>query len=465
MPESAPRTNQCNPSFHQPPFSMSAIIQRGDSGTAASSMAGSPHWHRHHQYMLMPAANPHPSINGPSYGLHSASTSATPCGFAHSTSAAVSGLHSPQYFQQPGTSNHHMANPFHASATTPSKTPGCPQAELAAHHPFTPSPFIQQHHIHQSAFQKPHTYCPSLVTLFHQEAMPLPAATPTQPVPSSHQQPIGICRQHKRWTTTMIAQQQDGVGGQTSQSPQQHKQQQPQQQHLIQRPDVLRVQQMQHMQKKGCYGRMAQQCMNNQSIMPPMSSSYQMMAPQSHLHSGSTVGRTFGGLDPNIQPIFALNGHEGLSAGQNTLLHHPQQRLGMYVNSMNQENFAQLPQQTAWTPPEASTVLSIAQWAVPEAGAGAETADAKKAFQMNNTRPADEKETASSRLRDLERAIPSLDSARVSTRFQKLLSRLKARGVDLQETLQQHRRKYKMLDDGETARTERSPLDSPYAGH
>ncbi|XP_049513318.1 uncharacterized protein LOC125940790 [Dermacentor silvarum] len=43
-------------------------------------------------------------------------------------------------------------------------------------------------------------------------------------------------------------------------------------------------------------------------------------------------------------------------------------------------------------------------------------------------------ETASSRLRDLERAIPSLDTARLSTRFQKLLNRLKARGVDLQKS-------------------------------
>ncbi|XP_065289755.1 NLR family CARD domain-containing protein 3-like isoform X2 [Dermacentor albipictus] len=42
-------------------------------------------------------------------------------------------------------------------------------------------------------------------------------------------------------------------------------------------------------------------------------------------------------------------------------------------------------------------------------------------------------ESASSNLRDLECAIPSLDSVRLSTRFQQLLNRLKVRGVDLHE--------------------------------
>lgn len=133
-------------------------------------------------------------------------------------------------------------------------------------------------------------------------------------------------------------------------------------------------QQQQTQQQKGSYGSMAQQHvqstssqrMNHQSMMPPMSSSSQMMAPQSHLNSIAS-----GGLDANIQPIFELYGHDPLAAVQNSQLHHQQPTFDMSANSVNQQGFAQLQQQTTWIPPEASTEVSKAKWAKPEAGAEA----------------------------------------------------------------------------------------------
>lgn len=107
--------------------------------------------------------------------------------------------------------------------------------------------------------------------------------------------------------------------------------------------------------------------MNHQSMMPPMSSSSQMMAPQSHLHNSIASS----GLDANIQPIFELYGHDPLAAVQNSQLHHQQPRFDMSANSGNQQGFAQLQQQTTWIPPEASSEVSKAKWAKPEAGAEA----------------------------------------------------------------------------------------------
>ncbi|KAH7974229.1 hypothetical protein HPB49_012304 [Dermacentor silvarum] len=120
MPGSAPLnpSTATNPWFHQSAFSM-ADLHSGASGTASSSMAGSPYW-LPHQYTATPTADPHQSRYGTSNDLYSASTSATPWWFGHGTSAAGSGLHSSQYFQQHMARNDHMSNPFQALRATSS---------------------------------------------------------------------------------------------------------------------------------------------------------------------------------------------------------------------------------------------------------------------------------------------------------------------------------------------------------
>ncbi|XP_065302251.1 uncharacterized protein [Dermacentor albipictus] len=424
MPPPAPWTNQCNNSFHQPAAPMATVIRGGHSGTGPSSTAASPYRHPHHQHVFMPASDSHQSINVASYDLRSASTSATPRGFAHSASVAESGLQFPQHFQQPGMSSHHMTTLSHASAATPSKTLACSETANATQQAMTPSPVIQEQHIRELPAHEPYTYLPSLATLFHHEAMLHFATTHIQPTQSDYEQPIDISSQQQSGPSSMTAQQQDSVSGQTSQC---NQKQQHQQHHQIQVPGVLSVQQMQH---TDCYGSMAQQriqstqaqSVNDHNVTPPMSSGYQMMAPQSHQHSSTDCGGCAVGLHANVQPMFGLYRLNDRPVVPDSLLHHQQQRFDTSANSMTQQNFSQLQEQTASTSPEASTQ---------ELRAGPKTADANEALQRNDTRPADEMDSVSSRLRDLACTIPSLDSARLLARFQTLLNKLKTRGADL----------------------------------
>ncbi|XP_075526618.1 uncharacterized protein LOC142558359 [Dermacentor variabilis] len=435
MPPPAPWTNQCNNSFHQPASPMAAGIRGGDSGTAASSTTGSPYQHLHHRQVFMPASDSHQSINVTSYDLCSASTSATTRGFAHSASVAESGLQLPQDFQQPGMSSHHMTTPSHASTATPSKALACSETAIATQQAMMPSPVIQELHICELPAHDPHTYLPSLATLFHHEAMLHFATTHIQPTKSAHEQPIDISSQQQSGPSSMISQQQDGVSGQTSQC---NQQQLHQQQYQIQMPGVLSVKQMQH---TDCDNTMEQQriqsthsqSVNDHNITPPMSSDYQMMAPQSHLHSSRVCGGCAVGLHANVKPIFGLYRLNELPLVPDSLLHHQQQRFDTSTNSMTQQNFSPLQEQTASPSPEASTEQSDADGATPEAGVGpgAETADANEALQRNDSRPADEMDSVSSRLRNLVCTIPSLDSARLLARFQTLLNKLKTRGADL----------------------------------
>ncbi|XP_070397228.1 uncharacterized protein [Dermacentor albipictus] len=380
MPPPAPWTNQCNNSFHQPAAPMAPVIRGGHSGTAPSSTAASPYRHPHHQHVFMPASDSHQSINVASYDLRSASTSATPRGFAHSASVAESGLQFPQHFQQPGMSSHHMTTLSHASAATPSKTLACSETANATQQAMTPSPVIEEQHIRELPAHEPYTYLPSLATLFHHEAMLHFATTHIQPTQSDHEQPIDISSQQQSGPSSMTAQQQDSVSGQTSQC---NQKQQHQQQHQIQVPGVLSVQQMQH---TDCYGSMAQQriqstqaqSVNDHNVTPPMSSGYQMMAPQSHQHSSTDCGGCAVGLHANVQPMFGLYRLNDRPVVPDSLLHHQQQRFDTSANSMTQQNFSQLQEQTASTSPEASTQ---------ELRAGPKTADANEALQRNDTRP------------------------------------------------------------------------------
>ncbi|KAL3187722.1 hypothetical protein MRX96_024748 [Rhipicephalus microplus] len=133
MPGSAPLNPgaAANPWFHQSAFSMATDIHSGASGTASSSMAGSPYWLPPHQYAPTPAADPHQSRYSAGNDLYSASTSAgaTPWWFGHNTSTAGSGLHSSQYFQQHVPRSDPMSNPFH----TPQHVQSAPAQQRINH--------------------------------------------------------------------------------------------------------------------------------------------------------------------------------------------------------------------------------------------------------------------------------------------------------------------------------------------
>lgn len=147
---------------------------------------------------------------------------------------------------------------LHGLSTSPARRP--PQLNS--------STFINHRSSSSKLQQQP--YHDSLVTSSQHDAMSFPVPTPIPPIPWSHCQPDGIPSQHQCWPIPMAAQQYDGMGGQTSRSRQQNQ---------IQWPGVLSVQQKQHTQKKGSYGRMVlqhiqsteAQRMNHQSTLPPMS--------------------------------------------------------------------------------------------------------------------------------------------------------------------------------------------------